>query len=36
LPVGDSVVLWWIGSKSVKKTDRTFKRLHVALASATR
>ena len=27
---GDNVVLWWIGSKPVNKTDRTFKRLHAA------
>jgi hypothetical protein len=33
---GDNVVLWWIGEKPVKKTDRTFKRLHTALLKATR
>ncbi len=31
---GENVVLWWIGSKSVKKTDKTFKRLHAALLKA--
>lgn len=31
---GDNVVLWWIGSKPVKKTDKTFKRLHTALTKA--
>ncbi len=33
---GQNVVLWWIGSQPVKKTDRTFKRLHAALTKATR
>ena len=32
---GSNVVLWWIGSKPVKKTDRTFKRLHTTLTKAT-
>jgi hypothetical protein len=32
---GENVVLWWIGSKPVKKTDKTFKRLHTALLNAT-
>ena len=32
---GTNVVLWWIGSKPVKKTDRTFKRLHTTLTKAT-
>jgi hypothetical protein len=32
---GANVVLWWIGSKPVKKTDKTFKRLHAALIKAT-
>jgi len=32
---GQNVVLWWIGSKPVKKTDRTFKQLHKTLAKAT-
>lgn len=31
---GENVVLWWIGSKPVKKTDRTFKRLHAAFTKA--
>lgn len=31
---GGNVVLWWIGSKPVKKTDKTFKRLHTALTKA--
>lgn len=31
---GDNVVLWWIGEKPVKKTDKTFKRLHTALTKA--
>ena len=31
---GENVVLWWIGSKPVKKTDKTFKRLHAALMKA--
>ena len=31
-----NVVLWWIGSNPVKKTDRTFKRLHTTLTAATR
>ena len=29
------VVLYWIGSKLIKKTDATFKRLHVALTKIT-
>jgi hypothetical protein len=29
---GANVVLYWIGSKPVKKTDATFKRLHLALS----
>jgi hypothetical protein len=33
---GGNVVLWWIGSKPVKKTDKTFKRLHTALLKAAR
>ena len=33
---GANVVLWWIGSKPVKKTDATFKRLHTILTKATR
>jgi hypothetical protein len=33
---GENVVLWWIGSKPVKKTDKTFKRLHTTLLRATR
>jgi hypothetical protein len=32
---GANVVLWWIGSKPVKKTDVTFKRLHTTLTKAT-
>ena len=32
---GENVVLWWIGSKPVKKTDKTFKRLHTVLTKAT-
>lgn len=32
---GSNVVLWWIGSAPVKKTDKTFKRLHIALTKAT-
>lgn len=32
---GEKVVLWWIGSKQVKKTDRSFKRLHTVLTKAT-
>ena len=32
---GSNVVLWWIGSKPVKKTDVTFKRLHTTLTKAT-
>jgi hypothetical protein len=31
---GENVVLWWIGSNPVKKTDKTFKRLHTALTKA--
>jgi hypothetical protein len=33
---GGNVVLWWIGSKPFKKTDKTFKRLHTALLKAAR
>jgi hypothetical protein len=33
---GANVVLWWTGSKPVKRTDKTFKRLHAALIAATR
>jgi hypothetical protein len=33
---GENVVLWWTGSTPVKKTDKTFKRLHTALTKATR
>jgi len=33
---GANVVLWWIGSKPVKKIDKTFKRLHTALLKTTR
>jgi hypothetical protein len=33
---GENVVLWWSGEKPVKKTDKTFKRLHMALTNATR
>ena len=33
---GQNVVLWWIGSKPVKKTDATFHRLHVALTAVTK
>jgi hypothetical protein len=32
---GANVVLYWIGSKPVKKTDATFKRLHLALTKIT-
>jgi hypothetical protein len=32
---GANVVLWWIGSKPVKKTDVTWTRLHRALTRAT-
>ncbi len=32
---GQNVVLHWAGSKPVKKTDRTFKRLHTVLTKAT-
>jgi hypothetical protein len=32
---GETVVLWWIGSKPVKKTDKSFKRLHAFLTKAT-
>ena len=32
---GANVVLWWIGSKPVKKTDATFRRLHKALTKVT-
>lgn len=31
---GQKVVLWWIGSKPVKKTERSFKRLHAVLTKA--
>jgi hypothetical protein len=33
---GQNVVLWWIGSTPVKKTDASFARLNKALVSATR
>jgi hypothetical protein len=33
---GANVVLWWIGSSPVKKTDASFKRLHKTLTAATR
>jgi hypothetical protein len=33
---GGNVVLWWIGSRPVKKTDASWKRLHTALTKATR
>jgi hypothetical protein len=33
---GSNVVLWWIGSNPVKKTDASFKRLHRTLTAATR
>lgn len=33
---GANVVLWWIGSSPVKKTDASWKRLHTALTKATR
>jgi hypothetical protein len=33
---GANVVLWWIGSNPVKKTDASFKRLHKTLTAATR
>jgi hypothetical protein len=33
---GANVVLWWIGSQPVKKTDATWKRLHTALTKITR
>jgi hypothetical protein len=33
---GANVVLWWIGSNPVKKTDASFKRLHKSLSVATR
>jgi hypothetical protein len=32
---GANVVLWWIGSTPVKKTDATFRRLHKALTATT-
>jgi hypothetical protein len=32
---GTNVVLWWIGSQPVKKTDATFRRLHKALTKVT-
>ena len=33
---GGNVVVWWIGSKPVKKTDASWKRLHTALTKVTR
>ena len=33
---GSNVVVSWIGSTPVKKTDATWKRLHVALTAATK
>jgi hypothetical protein len=33
---GTNVVLWWYGETSVRKIDKTFKRLHAALLKATR
>jgi hypothetical protein len=33
---GGDVVLTWIGSKPVKKTDSTWARLHTALTKVTR
>ncbi len=33
---GPNVVLNWIGSQPVKKTDATWKRLHTALTAATK
>jgi Tfp pilus assembly protein PilV len=33
---GQNVVVSWIGSTPVKKTDATWKRLHVALTAATK
>jgi hypothetical protein len=33
---GRNVVLHWVGSNPVKKTDKSFKRLHTALLKATR
>ena len=33
---GANVVLWWIGSTPVRKTDATFRRLHAALTKAAR
>jgi hypothetical protein len=33
---GQNVVLHWIGANPVKKTDASWKRLHVALAQATK
>jgi hypothetical protein len=33
---GGNVVLTWIGTNPVKKTDKSFKRLHKALLAATR
>ncbi len=32
---GTNVVLWWIGSKPIRKTDATWARLHRALVKAT-
>jgi hypothetical protein len=33
---GGNVVLWWIGSKPMKKTDATWKRLHTTLTKVVR
>lgn len=33
---GQNIVLHWIGSSPVKKTDATWKRLHTALTAATK
>ena len=32
---GTNLVLWWIGSQPVQKTDATFRRLHKALTKIT-
>jgi hypothetical protein len=32
---GANVVLWWIGSQPVRRTDATWQRLHRALTRAT-
>jgi hypothetical protein len=32
---GQNVVLMWIGSSAVKKTDPSWKRLHAGLTAAT-